>query len=228
MRMYRWTVTNPGHDGDLEAGIVYHEYAHGISTRLTGGPANSNCLGYGEAGGMGEGWGDFFATLLRMKPGYNSTMDFGMGNYSAGRGIRPYPYSVNMVTNPLTYGWNNRANYREVHAKGAIWATILVDVYWMFVDKYGLDLDWYAIQTTDSKKLAGNLIMLQLVVDGMKLQPCRPDFVSARDAIIEADEANYEGAHVCLLWKGFAKRGLGVSADARKVAEAFDVPTECL
>ena len=39
-------------------GIVVHEYAHGISTRLTGGPANSNCLGWGEAGGMGEGWGD--------------------------------------------------------------------------------------------------------------------------------------------------------------------------
>lgn len=28
----------------------------GISTRLTGGPANSGCLGWGEAGGMGEGW----------------------------------------------------------------------------------------------------------------------------------------------------------------------------
>lgn len=45
----------PFRDGDLEAGIVIHEYSHGLSTRLTGGPANSGCLGYGEAGGMGEG-----------------------------------------------------------------------------------------------------------------------------------------------------------------------------
>ncbi|KAG2335353.1 hypothetical protein BDR05DRAFT_1063872 [Suillus weaverae] len=40
----------------MEAGIVIHELAHGLSTRLTGGPKNSGCLGWGEAGGMGEGW----------------------------------------------------------------------------------------------------------------------------------------------------------------------------
>jgi extracellular elastinolytic metalloproteinase len=26
---------------------------------------NSGCLGFGEAGGMGEGWGDAIATLIR-------------------------------------------------------------------------------------------------------------------------------------------------------------------
>jgi extracellular elastinolytic metalloproteinase len=52
MRMYVWTQSKPRRDGDLESGIVIHEYAHGISTRLTGGPANSGCLGFGESGGM--------------------------------------------------------------------------------------------------------------------------------------------------------------------------------
>ena len=56
-RMYLWTTANPYRDGDLEAGIVIHELSHGLSTRLTGGPANSGCLGWGESGGMGEGWG---------------------------------------------------------------------------------------------------------------------------------------------------------------------------
>lgn len=65
MRMYVWDVASPWRDGDLEAGIVIHEYSHGLSTRLTGGPANSGCLGFGEAGGMGEGWGDAMATLIR-------------------------------------------------------------------------------------------------------------------------------------------------------------------
>lgn len=41
--------------GDLDAGIIIHEYTHGVSTRLTGGPANSGCLGWGEPGGLGEG-----------------------------------------------------------------------------------------------------------------------------------------------------------------------------
>ena len=56
-RMYLWSTANPYRDGDLEAGIVIHELSHGLSTRLTGGPANSGCLGWGESGGMGEGWG---------------------------------------------------------------------------------------------------------------------------------------------------------------------------
>lgn len=54
MRMYVWDITTPKRDGDLEAGIIIHEYSHGISTRLTGGPSNSGCLGWGESGGMGE------------------------------------------------------------------------------------------------------------------------------------------------------------------------------
>lgn len=56
-RMYLWNTANPYRDGDLEAGIVIHELSHGLSIRLTGGPANSGCLGWGESGGMGEGWG---------------------------------------------------------------------------------------------------------------------------------------------------------------------------
>lgn len=57
MRMYLWNTASPYRDGDFEAGIVIHEYSHGLSTRLTGGPMDSSCLGWGEAGGMGEGWG---------------------------------------------------------------------------------------------------------------------------------------------------------------------------
>jgi extracellular elastinolytic metalloproteinase len=56
-RMYLWSTATPFRDGDLEAGIVIHELSHGLSTRMTGGPLNSGCLGWGESGGMGEGWG---------------------------------------------------------------------------------------------------------------------------------------------------------------------------
>lgn len=62
--MYLWNTATPYRDGDLEAGIVIHELSHGLSTRLTGGPANSGCLGWGESGGMGEGWGGKRSLLL--------------------------------------------------------------------------------------------------------------------------------------------------------------------
>lgn len=85
---------------------------------------NSGCLGYGEAGGMGEGWGDALATLIRQVEehkqfGYawrsilwtrklifsNGTDIFSMGAWAANRvqGIRNYAYTTNSTTNPSTY-----------------------------------------------------------------------------------------------------------------------------
>jgi extracellular elastinolytic metalloproteinase len=53
-------------DGALDNGIVAHEYAHGISMRLTGGPGVSSCLNNDEQ--MGEGWSDFFTLASTFRP----------------------------------------------------------------------------------------------------------------------------------------------------------------
>ncbi|KAJ2513009.1 hypothetical protein H4217_006567 [Coemansia sp. RSA 1939] len=230
MRMYVWDITNPNRDGDLEQGIVVHEYTHGISIRLTGGPANSNCLGYGEAGGMGEGWGDIFATIIRLTPNNSRTDDIPMGLYSAARGIRKYPYSTSLTTNPSTYGTLDGPAYWEVHAKGEVWAEIFYEVLWNLIDAHGFTSDLFS---RDLSK--GNTLALQLLVDGMKLQPCMPNFIDARDAILLADRQLTGGKNQCLLWSGFAKRGLGLNAElifdspwgggAR--TEDFALPAEC-
>jgi extracellular elastinolytic metalloproteinase len=75
--------------------LQMHEYAHGISTRLTGGPSNVGCLSSGEPGGMGEGWGDFFATVTRTTETSTRADTYAMGDYSAGDelGIRNYVVS---------------------------------------------------------------------------------------------------------------------------------------
>jgi len=225
MRMYLWNQVSPMLDGDLDSGIIIHEYGHGISTRLTGGPNDSNCLANGQAGGMGEGWGDFWATIFEMKPEYKPTDAFPMGTYAAGRGIRPYPYSADFNKDPQTYGWINKPGYDQtsnVHAKGSVWCTILIEVYWAMVTKHGFDPDWYY-------GTGGNNVLLQNVVDGLKLQPCRPNFVDARNAILLADKQNYGGSHVCDMWKAFAIRGLGYSAvgTTKPVQESFDIPPNC-
>lgn len=96
-------------------------YAHGISNRLTGGPSNTGCLGSGEAGGMGEGWGDCYSLAFRWRAEYDTnTTVIGMGEYAAGDGIRVYPYARNMTINPQTYSYINGAQYNGVHAKGAL------------------------------------------------------------------------------------------------------------
>ncbi|KAJ1932435.1 hypothetical protein EC988_009458, partial [Linderina pennispora] len=182
MRMYVWDITNPNRDGDLEQGIVVHEYTHGISIRLTGGPANSNCLGWGESGGMGEGHGDILATIIRLNSTSTRNDDIPMGFYSAARGIRKYPYSTSMKTNPSTYGIMDGPAYWEVHAKGEVWAAIYYEVLWNLIDAHGFSDDVFSHDMTK-----GNTLAMQLLIDAFKLQPCRPNFIDTRDAILLAD-----------------------------------------
>lgn len=58
-------------------------------------------------------------------------------------------------------------------------------------------------------------------------QPCNPNMVEARDAILDADTALTGGANACEIWTGFAKRGLGESAKYALLrrTESFDVPS---
>lgn len=58
----------------------------------------------------------------------------------------------------------------------------------------------------------GNTLSMQLIIDAMKIQPCRPSFFDARDAIIQADQILTGGSNGCLIWEAFAERGLGTDA----------------
>ena len=76
----------------------------------------------------GEGYGDFLATLIRMKDG--KVHDFDMGAWAAHRagGIRPHPYSTNQTVNPDTYKTLDRPGYFGVHAIGSVYAEYLFEV----------------------------------------------------------------------------------------------------
>jgi extracellular elastinolytic metalloproteinase len=215
-------------DGDLDNGIIAHEYGHGISTRLTGGPANSSCLQLGEQ--MGEGWSDFMGLILTAKPGDRGTKKRGIGTFALRQatdsvGIRRFAYSTDMAIDPHTYN-NIFLSQTSPHPIGEIWASTIWDLYWAMVDKYGWDANVY---NTNS----GNGKAIQLVFDGMKLQVCNPGFVDGRNAILAADRADFNGANQCLIWEVFARRGVGYSAlggrgdKGADNEEAFDVLPTC-
>ncbi|KAI8932460.1 hypothetical protein NX059_010645 [Plenodomus lindquistii] len=212
MRMYIWTNTVPVRDCSFEAGVVIHEYTHGVSNRLTGGPANAGCLSSLESGGMGEGWSDFFATAIRLKPGDTRETDYSMGAWVDGdeRGIRNYLYSTSLETNPQVY--SSVDLYIRVHPIGNIWASMLYEVLWNLIDKHGKNDGIKPEFDADGVPTDGKYLTMKLVLDGMALQPCQPTFVSARDAIVDADKALTGGANACEIWTGFAKRGLGEGA----------------
>jgi extracellular elastinolytic metalloproteinase len=66
IHMFLWDLTFPLRDGDFDAGIIVHEYGHGISTRLVGGPSTISCLSNPQQ--PGEGLSDFWALVYTARP----------------------------------------------------------------------------------------------------------------------------------------------------------------
>ncbi|KAJ1303754.1 hypothetical protein OPQ81_008178 [Rhizoctonia solani] len=109
------------------------------------------------------------------------------------------------------------------HKCGEIWAEILYVVSNKLIEKHGFadslfpssDSDFYRFIPRSDGSVSkvpnhGNTLMLQLIVNGMKTQPCDPTFIQAR----------------------FASRGLGL--DAKNITfisnphiNGFQVPPEC-
>jgi hypothetical protein len=217
-------------DSDMDNMIIAHEYGHGISNRLTGGPSNTDCLDNEDQ--MGEGWSDWFGLMLTIEPGDLGTDKRGVGTYvqnepTTGDGIRPAPYSTSFSINGYTYNATNSSSISRPHGIGFVWCTALWDLTWNFIDQYGFDPDVY-------NGTGGNNKVMQLVMEGMKLQPCNPGAVDGRDAILLADQLLNNGINECLIWSTFAKRGLGFNASQGDPDNRFDqienfsVPLSCL
>ena len=218
-------------DGDFDNLVIVHEYGHGISNRLTGGPNTTGCLSNQEQ--MGEGWSDWYGVVMTIEPGDTGTDPRGVGTYlfnqgAGGAGIRPFPYNTDIAANPQTYDDIKTASVP--HGVGSVWCTMLWEMTWALIDEHGFDNDIYNF-AGDVNQDGGNVQAMALVTEAMRLQPCSPGFVDGRDAILAADLAIYGGANECLIWDAFAKRGLGVSADQGSSGsrsdgtEAFDTPS---
>jgi extracellular elastinolytic metalloproteinase len=220
-------------DGDLDNGVVCHEYGHGISNRLTGGRTNASCLANAEQGG--EGWSDYFALMMvtnwTTAQLTNGTISRPMGTYvlgqnaTTGSGIRTYPYTTNMSVNPHTYA--DLVNVStESHYIGEVWTSALWDMTWNIIQQEG-SIEPNIYNATSN---GGNAVSLRLVMEGLRLQSCRPGFLDARDAILAADSILYNYRHKCAIWNAFARRGMGYSAvqgnsnSAADQVAAFDVP----
>lgn len=225
LAMLMWTNTTDGAtrelDSSYDAGVIIHEYTHGVSTRLAG---TDNALGLrsNQGNGMGEGWSDFFAMsfLTPSDRALDAPAPTGVYVTQRARGVRAYPYSTRMDVDPLTFG-DIRFN-PEVHAQGTVWCSMLWDLRQSFIQRYGFD--------------AGRVAAERLVINGLKVTPLTPSFIDARDAILLADRTTNQGANQDLIWRAFAGRGLGRSATTQlatsgtgyrmPAVEAYDVPAE--
>ena len=213
LQTYLWYTTTPARDGAFDSTIIAHEYGHGVSTRLTGGAGNADSLQAPQSAAMGEGWSDWWALMYTMKPGDSGANPAAIGGYAVGGsgGLRSYPYSTDLATDPLTFGnWGGGAGQNtNEYDGGQIWGSALWDMTWNLIGKYGFDEN---LGNGYSSGGAGNTLALQLVMDAMKLQPANPTFIEARDALLLADRNLTGGQNAQAIWAAFAGRGLGYGA----------------
>jgi extracellular elastinolytic metalloproteinase len=228
MQMYLWTQTSPRRDGDFDNGIIAHEYGHGISNRLVGGPTNVSCLNNSQQ--PGEGWSDYFSLAYTIEAGDVGTTGRGVGTYALGQpvtgaGIRTQQYSTDGSINTHTYESIN--GMAVPHGVGEVWAEVIWRCTWRMIDDHGFSANIY-----DPFGGAGNQRMILYVVEGMKNTSCSPTFVDCRDGIIQAATDNYGGEDVCALWEVFGAYGIGTDAvsggsNSTSPTNGFDIPLEC-
>lgn len=224
MQMYRWGWGSSvrHRSSALDTTVVAHELGHMVSNRLIG---NAIGIANKQAYGLGEGWSDFLSALLVTRAddalvpanaGWNGAWPLAAyAGQSYYFGLRRYPLSADLATNPLTFKLIQRftplpagpphgpqyGDNDEVHNTGEVWAAMLWDCY------VGLLRDSRRTFAESQDQ------MKRYLLASLKATPLTPTFVEARDAVLAVVAAQDADDYV-LFWDAFARRGIGAGAAA--------------
>uniref|UniRef100_A0A832I5P0 PA domain-containing protein n=1 Tax=Eiseniibacteriota bacterium TaxID=2212470 RepID=A0A832I5P0_UNCEI len=217
-------------DGTIDNLIVAHEWGHYISNRLVG---NASGLDTKMAGGLGEGWADFHALLLAVRPedalipghedfdgvytvgGYALTNSL-VPNNAYYFGVRRYPYSTDLTKNPLTFRHIQDGVPLPVGPPVAFGADGANNSAVHRTGEVWCSMLWecYASLLRDTGRLTFDEArdrMRAYLVAAYKMTPGSPTLTEARDALIAAAAAA-DPQDAVLFWAAFARRGAGVGA----------------
>ncbi|HEY7562060.1 MAG TPA: M36 family metallopeptidase [Gaiellaceae bacterium] len=225
MQMYLFTSLTGGYGSDPtpdvnggdDASVVYHEYAHGLSSRLITYADGWSALDAFQSAAMGEGWSDWYAMDYLVAKGYapnagaagDVTLDRYVGN---GKHTLRTEGLDCLVTTPKSAATcpggsatGSTGGYTlgdmgkvcscgpEVHADGEIWAQTLWDL----------------------RNTVGVPDARFLVTEAMRLSPTNPSFLEMRDAILAANQVGVldgRADRATQIWQVFAARGMGYFA----------------
>jgi extracellular elastinolytic metalloproteinase len=204
---------SPTANGGDDASVIYHEYTHGLSHRLVKLASGVPALGTFQSDSMGEAWSDWYAMDFLMAHGFDTDTatvgDVQVGYFIDGGTtvpLRSEPMDCPADGNSYggvcsggqtphfggyTYGdMGHVINGPEVHADGEIWAQTI----WQL------------------RQQLGSSVSEKIITDGMRLSPSGPSMLDERNAILQADNVDFAGAHRSTIWSVFANRGMGYFA----------------
>jgi len=224
-------------DGALDAQIVAHEWFHYASNRLIGNGAGLNS---NMSSGMGEGWSDFNALMLTVRPDDTATpsnaqfdgayaiatfatsgVPFdGSQNNGYYYGIRRYPYSTDMAKNPLTFQHIANGVALPSGPPVAFGASGASNAEVHNTGEVWTTMLWecYAALLRDTLGSSPRLTfqeaqvrMKQYLIAALKVTPASPTFTEARDALLAVAYAGDPTDYVAFRF-AFARRGAGPHA----------------
>lgn len=193
----------------FDASVVFHEFTHGVTNRLVGGPLYEHSLSTLQSSGMGEGWGDYIAcTILK-------TNVVGAWVIDKPGGIRLFPYDINF---PDHFGNLGQGRYREVHNIGEIWCATLMEMNRQIGSQLGLQL------VIDALKLSpANPSFLDM----------RDAILMALQNKLQAKQLGQTDHQTALrgIWQTFARYGMGPSASSNGalltgIVADFNIPPD--
>jgi subtilisin-like proprotein convertase family protein len=232
MQMYLFKSPYPAVNGGDDASIVFHEYTHGLSNRLIG---NGDGLTQRQPQAMGEGWSDWYAMDYLVANGFLADTaangEVAVGAYATGdpvHGIRFQALDCAVGSSAVACGGSENAG----HAGGFTFADLgRVGGYDAATPRFEVHDDGEIWSETlwDLRTALGATSARELITNAMRLSPPNPSYLDERDAILEADEADFAGAHRAQIWQVFAVRGMGYGArtaspSATRAVASFATP----
>lgn len=224
-------------DGSLDNQIVFHEWGHFISNRLIGNAAGLNNQ---QGGSMGEGWGDFLAMMLTVRPDDTATPSnatwggvYSLATYATSGvpydgstnhgyyiGIRRTPYSTDMTN-------YNALTFRHIEDGQPLPAGPPIASGGPNSEVHNAGEIWttmlwecYASLLRDTQGATPRLTFQQAqdrmklyLVASLAMTPNSPTYLEARDAVLAAAYAT-DSVDYLLFLQAFAKRGAGIYAVA--------------
>jgi len=251
LQVHLFAFGSSRYDGAMDAGLVYHEYTHGLSDRLVTDTQGFGAMTGPQPGALSEGISDFYA--LDYLTDEHTPDDPGVpGEVRLGNWLQEDPDATGPDGTVRTegldcppgdagpndecpgtgtagaggYDYDDFAEVGdapEIHLDGEIWAQTLWDLRTQLIEAHSGEAD-----PEHPGEDVGLWRTRAYITEGLRLAPDNPTFLDMRNAIVQAAVDVHGDDDWDTIWQVFADRGMGWSASTEGPNDLDPFPADDL